>query len=121
MNQLSDYKQRITTAEHAVELIHSGDRVWVQQGCGVPVTLLDALVQRADELRDVEMCHMLTLSTLAYTRLEFAGHFRHNGLFLGGNVREAVAEGRGDYTPICLSEIEGLFDRRRLRASVPAG
>jgi len=52
----------------------------------------------------------LTLSTLAYTRLEYAGHFRHNGLFLGGNVRQAVAEGRGDYTPICLSEIEGLFE-----------
>ncbi|MGO9232473.1 MAG: acetyl-CoA hydrolase/transferase family protein [Bryobacteraceae bacterium] len=112
MNLLSNYKKRITTAERAVELVHSADRVWVQQGCGVPVTLLDALVRRAAELRDVEMCHMLTLSTLAYTRLEYAGHFRHNGLFLGGNVREAVAEGRGDYTPICLSEIEGLFEHQ---------
>jgi len=44
MNQLSDYKQRITSAERAVELAHSGDRVWVQQGCGVPVPLMDALV-----------------------------------------------------------------------------
>jgi acyl-CoA hydrolase len=110
MNRLSDYKQRITTAENAVGLVHSGDRVWVQQGCGIPLTLLDALVGRAAELRDVEMCHMLTLGTLSYTRPEFAGHFRHNGLFLGGNAREAVAEGRGDYTPICLSEIEGLFE-----------
>jgi 4-hydroxybutyrate CoA-transferase len=112
MNKLSDYKQKTTTAECAVELVHSGDRVWVQQGCGVPVPLLDALVERAAELRDVEMCHMLTLSTLAYTRLEFTGHFRHNGLFLGGNVREAVSEGRADYTPICLSEIEGLFEHQ---------
>ena len=111
MNRLSDYKQRITSAECAVELVHSGDRVWVQQGCGIPVMLLEALVGRAAELRDVEMCQMLTLGTLAYLRPEYAGHFRHNGLFLGGNVREAVAEGRGDYTPICLSEIEGLFER----------
>jgi len=110
MNQLSDYKQRITSAERAVELVRSGDRIWVQQGCGVPLTLLDALVGRAAELHDVEMCHMLTLGTLAYTRPEYSGHFRHNGLFLGGNVRDAVAEGRGDYTPICLSEIEGLFE-----------
>src|ERR1017187_10691027 len=97
MNLLSDYKQRITSAECAVKLVHSGDRVWVQQGCGIPVTLLDALVERAAELRDVEMCHMLTLGTLAYMQPEYAGHFRHNGLFLGGNAREAVAEGRGDY------------------------
>ena len=32
------------------------------------------------------------------------------GLFLGANTREAVAEGRADYTPIFLSEIEGLFE-----------
>ena len=112
MNQLSDYKQRITSAECAVELVRSGDRVWVQQGCGIPLTLVGALVGRAAELRDVEMCHMLTLGTLPYTRPEYAGHFRHNGLFLGGNAREAVAEGRGDYTPICLSEIEGLFEHQ---------
>ena len=111
MKWLSDYKQKVTTAEAAVQLVHSGDRVWVQQGCGIPQTLMDALVERAGELRDVEMCHMLTLGELAYTRPEYAGHFRHNGLFLGGNVREAVAEGRGDYTPICLSEIEALFEQ----------
>jgi len=58
MNRLSDYKQRITSAECAVELVHSGDRVWVQQGCGIPVMLLEALVGRAAELRDVEMCQM---------------------------------------------------------------
>jgi acyl-CoA hydrolase len=93
-----------------VDLVRSGDRVWVQQGCGTPVTLLDALVKRAPDLHDVEICHMLTCGTPAYTRPEYEGHFRHNGLFLGGNVREAVAAGRADYTPVCLSEIERLFE-----------
>ena len=53
---------------------------------------------------------MLTCGSPAYVRPEFEGHFRHNGLFLGGNVRQAVAEGRADYTPVCLSEIERLFE-----------
>jgi acyl-CoA hydrolase len=52
---------------------------------------------------------MLTLGAAEYTRPEYQGHFRHNGLFIGGNVREAVGAGRADYTPICLSEIEKLF------------
>ena len=52
---------------------------------------------------------MMTLGSADYTRPEFEGHFRHRGLFLGANVREAVAAGRADYTPIFLSEIEGLF------------
>ncbi len=104
------WRERVTTAEVAVQLIRSGDRVWVQQGCGTPATLLEALAARAAELRDVEMCHMMTLGTLDYARPELAGHLRHNGLFLGENVRAAVAEGRADYTPVALGEIEQLFD-----------
>ena len=37
------------------------------------------------------------------------GHFRHNAVFIGGNVRDAINDGRADYTPIYLSEIEELF------------
>jgi acetyl-CoA hydrolase len=36
--------------------------------------------------------------------------FRHNALFIGPNVRDAVQAGRADYTPIFLSEIPALFD-----------
>ena len=39
-----------------------------------------------------------------------AEHFRHNALFVGGNVREAVNDGRADYTPIFLGEVEALFE-----------
>lgn len=52
---------------------------------------------------------MMTLGSADYTKPEYEGCFRHRGLFLGSNVREAVAAGRADYTPIFLSEIEGLF------------
>jgi acyl-CoA hydrolase len=71
---------------------------------------VDALVARAPFLRDVEIVHMKTLGNADYTKPEFEGHFRHRSLFLGENVREAVAAGRVDYTPIFLSEIEELFD-----------
>ena len=56
---------------------------------------------------------MKTLGNADYTRPEYEGHFRHRGLFLGQNVREAMAAGRADYTPIFLSEIEAPFRRRR--------
>jgi len=45
-----------------------------------------------------------------YVAPEMAGHFRHNAVFIGSNVREAINEGRADYTPIYLSEIEELFE-----------
>ncbi|MGC2638781.1 MAG: acetyl-CoA hydrolase/transferase C-terminal domain-containing protein [Acidobacteriaceae bacterium] len=106
---MADYRARCMSAAQALGAVRSGDRVWIQSGCGTPQTLVDALVARAGELRDVEVVHMMTLGPADYTKAEYAGHFRHRGLFLGANVRDAVAAGRADYTPIFLSEIEGLF------------
>lgn len=109
MSWRGEYRVRCTTAAEALQAVNSGDRVWIQSGCGTPSTLVDALVARAPELRRVELIHMKTLGSADYTRPEYAGIFRHRGLFLGENVREAVSAGRADYTPIFLSEIEDLF------------
>ncbi|HKR26286.1 MAG TPA: acetyl-CoA hydrolase/transferase C-terminal domain-containing protein [Acidobacteriaceae bacterium] len=112
------YRTRCCTAARALEAVQSGDRVWIQSGCGTPSTLVSALVARAPELRDVEVVHMMTLGSADYTRPEFEGRFRHRGLFLGANTREAVAAGRADYTPIFLSEIEALMDSHALPLDV---
>ena len=110
MNWREEYRNKCMDAAQALGVVHSGARVWIQSGCGTPSLLVDALVARAPEVRDVEIVHMMTLGSADYTRPEYEGHFRHRGLFLGANVREAVAAGRADYTPIFLSEIEGLFE-----------
>ncbi|MGO9436086.1 MAG: acetyl-CoA hydrolase/transferase family protein [Terracidiphilus sp.] len=106
----AEYRAKCRSAAAALAAVHSGSRVWIQSGCGTPSTLVDAMVARAPEVRDVEVIHMMTLGSADYTKPEYAGRFRHRGLFLGPNVREAVAAGRADYTPIFLSEIEGLFE-----------
>jgi acyl-CoA hydrolase len=109
MNWREEYRSKCMDGAQALKAIRSGERVWVQSGCGTPSVLLDALVAHASELRNVEIVHMKTLGEAVYTRPEYEGIFRHRALFLGDNVREAVAAGRADYTPIFLSEIEGLF------------
>ncbi len=107
---LADARSRLTTAESAVQAVRSGDRLWVQQGSGAPATLLAALAARAPELRNVEVCHMLTLGSLGHLRPGLAGHLSHNALFIGENARSAVAAGRADYTPVALGDIERLFE-----------
>jgi acyl-CoA hydrolase len=109
MNWREEYQKKCMDGAQALKLVRCGERVWVQSGCGTPSVLLDALVERAPELRNVEIVHLKTLGEAAYTRPEYEGIFRHRALFLGDNVREAAAAGRADYTPIFLSEIEGLF------------
>ena len=65
---------------------------------------------RAPYVKNVELMHLLTSGTSPYCAPEMAEHFRHNALFVGGNVREAVNDGRADYTPIFLGEVEALFE-----------
>jgi len=110
MTWRDELRSKRMSAEQALSAVGSGMRVWIQSGCGTPSMLVKALVDRAPHVRDVEVVHMMTLGSADYTRPEYQGHFRHRGLFLGPNVRDAVAAGRADYTPIFLSEIEGLFE-----------
>jgi 4-hydroxybutyrate CoA-transferase len=105
-----EYKKRLKTADEALQCVASGMRVYIQPGCAEPETLVEALMRRGPALRDVEIVHMMTMGCAPYVAPEMAGHFRHNAMFIGANVREAINDGRADYTPIYLSEIEGLFE-----------
>jgi len=108
------FREKLTTAERAVERVSSGDRVYVHPGCAEPETLVSALLKRAGQLANVEIVHLLTFGNADYVKPEYRGCFRHNALFIGSNVREAVTEGRADYTPIFLCEIESLFTSGQL-------
>ncbi len=110
MHWLDDYRKRQMTASEALRCVQSGMRVYIQPGCAEPEVLAEELVHRAPFVRDVEIVHLLTMGRADYVAPEMAGHFRHNAMFIGGNVRQAVNEGRADYTPIYLSEIESLFE-----------
>jgi len=67
---------------------------------------------------DVELLHLLTFGIAPYVDPIHEGSFRHNAFFIGANVREAIQDGRADYTPISLSEIPNLFFSNQLRLDV---
>ena len=106
----SEYQQKVCTPEQALNWVRSGNRVWIHTGCATPETLVEALAARAGELHNVEIVHMVACGSAAYCRPEMAGHLRLNSLFLSGCVRGAVAEGRADYSPISLSDIENFLE-----------
>jgi 4-hydroxybutyrate CoA-transferase len=113
-NWLQTYRDKIVTAEQAIVAIQSGQRVFLTANCSVPQTLLEALVQRSPLLQDVEICQVLTIAGKDYVAPELQGHLRVNTLFISDNVRDAVNEGRADFTPCFLSEIPALFTSGRL-------
>jgi acyl-CoA hydrolase len=109
-NWQSDYRSKIVSAEQAVASICSGDTVYVHSNAAAPEILIDAMVGRAPQLKDVTILHILTLGKADYAKKEYAGSFRVHAFFIGSNVREAVNEGRADYMPAFLSEIPGLLE-----------
>jgi acyl-CoA hydrolase len=113
-----DYKRKLMSAYDAVRCVESGMRVYIHPGCAEPEVLVEALIERAPYVRDVEIIHLMTMGSAPYVAPEMQGHFRHNAMFIGGNVRQAVNEGRADYTPVFLSEIEGLIESGQLGVDV---
>ena len=77
-----------------------------------------ALVAYAPNLKDVEICQSLTVTGSEYVAPELEGHLRVNSLFISGNVRQAIQEGRGDFTPVLLSEFPLLFKNHILPIDV---
>ena len=118
MTWISEYKSRILSPDDAAKLIHSGQRVVLGHACGEPRVVLDSLLKRAHELKEVEIVHMVARGESLYCLPEYAQSFRHNGLFIGATTKQAVAEGRADYTPCFFSEIPSLFRNNILPVDV---
>jgi len=114
----SAYARKVVSPERAVRGIGRGNRVFIGSGCAEPQSLSEALAARGDELSDTRIVHLLTLGTAPYMDPKFTRGFRHNAFFIGANVREAVAEGRADFTPVFLSEVPALFRSGRVPIDV---
>jgi 4-hydroxybutyrate CoA-transferase len=104
------YQSRLTTAEKAASAIRSGMRLFLTGNCSVPQRILAALVQRAPQFDSpIEICQVLTIGGADYVAPGMEKRMRVNTLFISANVRQAINEGRADFTPCFLSEIPGLF------------
>jgi acyl-CoA hydrolase len=109
---------KLVTAEEAVKTINSHERVFIQSVAAAPQTLIRALTARGSELRGVEIYHLHTEGAAPYTAPEYASSFHTNALFVGANVRKAIASGEADYIPAFLSEVPLLFRREILPIDV---
>jgi len=97
------------SAEEALSIIQSGDRVFIQGSAQTPTCLLRALAKQAHRLNDVELVFITVYGDIYVDKPEFSKSFKVNSLFVSASIREAVKEGRADYVPVFLSEIPNLF------------
>src|SRR3989304_8341243 len=112
------YQSRTVTAEEAVRKIQSGNRIFLTGNCSVPQKVLAALVEYAPQLSNVEICQALSVGPADYVSTAMEGHLRVNTMFISANIRKAIQEGRGAFTPVLLSEFPLLFKRKILPLDV---
>ncbi len=112
------YSSKVATAESALKSVSPGNCIFIGTGCAEPHLLMGALSNRSLMLDDNEIVHVLMMGVAPSNEPMLRENFRYNSLFITKNVRETVAEGRADYTPISMSEIPGLFRAGRPRIDV---
>jgi acyl-CoA hydrolase/RimJ/RimL family protein N-acetyltransferase len=112
------YKDKNIPLASLTNIIMPGQRIFIGTGCSEPQTLTTELIRKQSKIADCEIIHFLTLGKNKFFSDLDQSLFRHNALFIGDAMRDAVAEGKSDYTPIMLSSIPPLIESGRKHIDV---
>jgi len=112
------YKDKKILLESLTRIIKPGQRIFIGTGCSEPQTLTAELIRKQYKIADCEIIHFLTLGKNQFFSDLEPSLFRHNALFIGKAMRNAVKEGKSDYTPIMLSSIPPLITSGRKHIDV---
>ena len=112
------YESKIMSAEDAVKMINSGDKVVLAHCIGEPPALVDAMVANHAAYKNVEVSHMVSHGSGGYTNPEYAENFHTNVWFASGNTRKCIEAGNGDFTPMFFHEIPILMRTGDIKVDV---
>lgn len=116
------YPEKFLTEDRLFGNIHPGNRIFIGTGCGEPQYLVKALIDYVSShpkaFFDTELLQVWTLGVTPYADAKFKDTFRSNSFFIGNNTRDAVNRGLADYTPVFLSQVPGLFQKKLVPVDV---
>jgi len=101
------------SAEEAVSIINSNERVFIHGAAATPQRLVDALTARHTELRNVEITHLHTEGSALYADSIYSDSFYVNTFFVGKNIRQNINEMNVQYIPMFLSEIPNFMKSKK--------
>lgn len=114
----SEYKKRLVTPDEAMEIVKSGDRLYMGLAHGAVVDLDEALARRISGLKDLDIYSTLPMRTTpfaSYTASRGNPTIRFHCAHFGAPERRSVKEGRLWYIPQQFRELP-----RYWREHVPA-
>ncbi len=112
------FQHKTTTADEAVKVIQSNDRVFLHSAAATPITLVEAMTRRGNELKNVEIVSIHTEGPVPYADDKYKEAFKINAFFAGANIRPHIQRGRANYVPIFLGEIPRIFRSEQMPIDV---
>ena len=112
-NNIEDFKDKEITLERIKDLCTPGSTIYIGSGCSEPIYITNYLTKQ--NLTDCYIFHYFSQTTQTFFDKNNPALFRHNSLSIVNSevMRDAVAEGESDYTPIMASDIPKLLQSER--------
>ncbi len=111
------FKSKLRTADEAVRMIRSGQRVFIGSSCGEPQHLVNALMDNANFFSDVEIVRLLSLegSVMSLMADEHRGHkFHVRSIYQGSDQTKNLRANKRFITPLNLCAVPALFKKQML-------
>uniref|UniRef100_A0A0N5C4S3 Acetyl-CoA hydrolase n=1 Tax=Strongyloides papillosus TaxID=174720 RepID=A0A0N5C4S3_STREA len=111
---------KVVSAAEAVDVIKSGDSVFVHGIACTPTPLLSALCEaaKAKNLKGIKLHHLHLEGPTPWLEADVRDKIRSNSLFTGHNLRKAVNEGWVDFNSTFLHEVPLLFRKGAIKLNV---
>ncbi len=99
------------SAEQALSVLQSGQRIFVHGVAANPQFLMDKMVAYvvAHQIHNIEFLAFCPFGRTPFADAQYKAHFDFNTLFVSAGIRGAIDEDRGAYIPVFLSEVPELF------------
>ena len=112
-----DYESKRRSAEEAIAMIRSGQRIFIGSSCGEPQHLVSTLLNQSTRFSDLEILRLLSLEgmiTSMYGDRTYGRDFTIRSIYQGSGTTEHFAGSQRFLTPMNISLIPRFFKSRQL-------
>jgi acyl-CoA hydrolase len=107
MDLIQVYQSKVKTASEAAQMVKTGDRIVLSPVCGLPITIVNAVIERYEELSDVEFHSGMTLYPLpVLADPKYKGHIKYCSFFMGPAERKVFPMGLIGHTSVHFSKLD---------------
>ncbi len=116
-----DYVKKKKEVHDAIQMIKSGQRVFIGSYCGEPQHLVKGFAEGSGRLSDIEIIRLMSTETTSLTMIANKTRDQRltiRSIYLGSAKSEILAKNMRFYTPMNLSEVPRLFKKRLIPINV---